>query len=480
MNIRQVVEYCGQHPGSLVNWAAPDGTARQLTYAELQTTVLALVDRLGAGGLGPGHIIGIQAENSLDWVIWDLAAAHIGAALRPYPSHHQFDAASRIAEHGLALLVSDRPEHLGGPHVAAVAALEIGPSVVDASAPRSDQPDLHSIVYSSGTTGREKVLMISRPGAETALRWLCSSFELGPDDRHLVFLPLTSLQQRQQIYGCLYRGVNLTLCPYQRAMPTIRSSKPTFLVAPPALYENMLSVAESTGMPLADLFGGAIRFMITGMAPIRRPAMTAYWKAGLKLLEGYGLTECGIIACNTLEECRPGTVGRPIDPASFSLSPEGEVLVRQPHPLSLGYLGADDLNSATYAPDGTVMTGDIGHLDQDGFLVLDGRIKDMIILPSGKKLHPGDLEHILLQLPGVEDAVAVDNGNGVTAVLNVMGEATHDTIRAGLRMIDGPIDAAGAISQIIFADVPLTRNPAFTTANMKLNRRLVGQRFLGG
>jgi len=479
MNIREVVDYCGQNPGSLVNWAAPDGSAREMTYAQLQAAVLALAGRLSEGGLACGHVIGIQAENSLDWVIWDLTAAHLGAVLRPYPAHHVFEAAQRIAEHGLALLVSDRPEHQGAAHVARVEDLAMDPHLVDASAPRSDQADLHSIVYSSGTTGREKVLMISRAGAETALRWLGSAFDLGPDDRHLVFLPLTSLQQRQQVYGCLHRGVNLTLCPYQRAMPTIRSSRPTFLIAPPALYENMLSVAESTGLPLSDLFGGDIRFMITGMAPIRRPAMAAYWKAGLKLLEGYGLTECGIIACNTLEDCRPGTVGRPVDAASFSLSPEGEVLVRQPHPLSLGYLGADDLNSATYGPDGTVMTGDIGHLDEDGFLILDGRIKDMIILPSGKKLHPGDLEHILLQLPGVEDAVAVDNGNGVTAVLNVLGDASQEAIRAGLRMVGGPIDAAGAINQIVFADVPLTRNPAFTTANMKLNRRLVGQRFLG-
>ena len=291
--------------------------------------------------------------------------------------------------------------------------------------------------------------------------------------------PLTGLQQRQQVYGCINRGVNVTLCVHQRAMATIRAFKPTFLVAPPALYENMLSISESTGVPLPALFGGESRVLITGMAPIRKAVMRAYWDAGLELLEGYGLTECGIIACNTPDHCRPGTVGRPVDPAAFSLSPEGEVLVKQPYPLSLGYLDAEDLNSATYMADGTVMTGDVGHLDADGFLTLDGRIKDMIVLPSGKKLHPGDLENILLQLRGVEDAVAVDNGSGVTAVLNVSGEASQDDIRAGLRQAGGAIDAAGAINQIIFADMPLTRNPEFQTANMKLNRRLVGQRFLG-
>jgi long-subunit acyl-CoA synthetase (AMP-forming) len=464
----------------VITWVAADGSSRQLSYGQLQAAVLELADRLREGGLSRGHVIGIQAENSLDWVVWDIAAAHLGAALRPYPAHHEFAAEARIGEHGLALLVSDRAAHQGRPHVAPVQPEAFVPGMVAAAAPPSDQPDLHSIVYSSGTTGREKVLQISRKGAEAALNWLGRAFHLGPEDRHVVFLPLTGLQQRQQIYGCINRGVNVTLCAYQRAMPTIRAVKPTFLVAPPALYENMLSIAESIGQPLSDLFGGESRVLITGMAPIRRAVMDAYWQAGLELMEGYGLTECGIIACNTPGHCKPGTVGRPVDPQAFSLSPEGEVLVKQPHPLSLGYLGAEDLNSATYAADGTVMTGDIGHLDEDGFLILDGRIKDMIVLPSGKKLHPGDLEQILLQLGGVEDAVAVDNGAGVTAVLNVRGDASAEAIRAGLRQAGGTIDAAGAINQIIFADMPLTQNPEFQTANMKLNRRLVGARFLGG
>ena len=479
MRIEGVVECCAQHPQSVITWISADGASRALTYDALRTRVLALVERLQAGGLRRGHVVGIQADNSLDWVTWDLAAAHLGVALRPYPAHHDFEPAERIPTHGLALLVSDRPGHHGQAHVAPIDPEAFDPAMVAAGAPVGDQPDLHSIVYSSGTTGREKVLLISRKGAAAALNWMGSAFHLGPEDRHVVFLPLTGLQQRQQVYGCINRGVNVTLCVHQRAMATIRAFKPTFLVAPPALYENMLSISESTGVPLPALFGGESRVLITGMAPIRKAVMKAYWDAGLELLEGYGLTECGIIACNTPDHCRPGTVGRPVDPAAFSLSPEGEVLVKQPYPLSLGYLDAEDLNSATYMADGTVMTGDVGHLDADGFLTLDGRIKDMIVLPSGKKLHPGDLENILLQLRGVEDAVAVDNGSGVTAVLNVSGEASQDEIRAGLRKAGGSIDAAGAINQIIFADMPLTRNPEFQTANMKLNRRLVGQRFLG-
>jgi long-chain acyl-CoA synthetase len=215
------------------------------------------------------------------------------------------------------------------------------------------------------------------------------------------------------------------------------------------------------------------------MAPIKAKVLAAYWEAGLPLLEGYGLTECGIIACNTPEHCRPGTVGRLVDPDSFSQTAEGEILIRQSHPLSLGYLGADDLNAETFLPDGSVRTGDVGRLDADGFLTLEGRVKDMIPLPSGRKLHPADLEQLLLQVPGVEDAVAVDNGAGVTAVLNVSGAATKAEIRAALRAMPASLDAAGAVTDIIFTDIPLTANPLFSTANMKLNRRLVGRHFLG-
>jgi len=479
MNLAGVIESCTANPLSVLSFLAPDGAGREITFGELGSRALTLAARLSQGGLERGHVVGIQAENSIDWVVWDLAVSHLCAVLRPYPAHHEFEADERIASHGLALLVSERESHRGRPYVSPVDWGAFSPAMVAVSAPRNDEPDLHSIVYSSGTTGREKVLLISRKGAADAVGWFCNDFDIGPADRHLIFLPLTGLQQRQQVFACLEVGASLTLCAYQRAMPAIRAQKPTFMLAPPALYENMLSVAQSTGLTLAEMFGGETRFLITGMAPIRPRVMDAYWAAGIRLLEGYGLTECGIIACNTVEQCKPGTVGRPIDPEAFSISAEGEILVRQRHPLSLGYLGADDLNSATFGSDGTVKTGDVGHLDEDGFLILDGRIKDMIVLPSGKKLHPGDIEHLLLQLAGVEDAVAVDNGNGVTAVLNVAEGVTQQEIRAGLRGLGGSIDAAGAVNQVIFADIPLTRNPIFSTANLKLNRHLVGRHFVG-
>ena len=480
MNLEEIVEPCAAHSESVLTWMGPDGSTRKVTFGALRTMALDLAARLSRGGLAQGHVIGIQAENSIDWVVWDMAIAHLRAVLRPYPSHHEFEAGERIAAHSLALLVSDRQVHRGRHHVSPVEWDDFQPGMVDASAPRSIEPDLHSIVYSSGTTGREKVLLISRKGASAAMTWAYTDLGLSADDRHLIFLPLTGVQQRNQMFVCLHIGADVTLCAYQRTMQAIGVQKPTYLLGPPALYENMLSVAESTGAPLAELFGGQTRFLVTGMAPIRPTVMKAYWDAGLKLLEGYGLNECGIIACNTEDQCKPGTVGRLTEPAGFSTSPEGEILIRQRHPLSLGYLDADDLNAATYDPDGTVRTGDVGHLDDDGFLILDGRIKDMIILPSGKKLHPGDLERMLLQLPGVEDAVAVDNGNGVTAVLNVAGGTSEQDIRKGLRGAGGSIDAAGAVNQVILADIPLSRNPIFTTANLKLNRGLVGRHFLGG
>ncbi|HTI66911.1 MAG TPA: AMP-binding protein [Caulobacteraceae bacterium] len=481
MRIEEIVQSCSRHVDSHLTHMAADGGATRIAYPALAAAAQALAGKLAAAGLSQGHVVGIQAEAAIDWVVWDMAASHLCAVLRVYPAPHRFDPAVRIAEDGLALLVSDRPEHAGAPGVCGLAPAAFEPAMVDGSAPRALAPDLHSIVYSSGTTGREKVLMISRAGASAALEWFGDAFHLGPADRHVVFLPLSGFQQRQQIFACLHTGADVVLCSYQRVMQAIRQYPPTFLLAPPALYENILSVAQPglPGAELPDLLGGAIRFMVTGMAPIRPRVMAAYWAAGLKLLEGYGLTECGIICCNTLDRHRVGTVGPLIDPDSLSLTEEGEIIVKQRYPLSLGYLGDDELNRSVHRADGAVMTGDVGHLDPDGFMILDGRVKDMIVLPSGKKLHPGDVEHLLLQLSGVEDAVAVDNGAGVTVVLRVSGEPSDKAIREGLRRMDSPIDAAGAVSQIIFSDIALNANPEFSTANMKLNRRLVARHFLG-
>lgn len=479
MRIEEIVSSASRHPASTLTWMIPDGTERQVTYGELAARALDLSERLAAAGLQAGQTVGIQAEPCIDWVVWDLAVARLRAVMRVYPAQHQFEAAQRMDEDGLALLVSDR----AGPETPAVS---IDPAAFEAAkvmggAPRASSDDLHSIVYSSGTTGREKVLMISRSGASAALNWFISAFHVGPGDLHIVFLPLSGYQQRQQIYACLETGADVVLCGYQRVMHAIRQHKPTFLVAPPALYENVLSVAMPgvPGAGLGDLLGGSIRFMVTGMAPIRRRVMDAYWAEGLKLLEGYGLTECGIIACNTVDRFKVGTVGPPIDLAALSFSGEGEVIIKQAHPLSLGYLNDEELNRAIYRDDGAVMTGDVGHLDDDGFMILDGRVKDMIVLPSGKKLHPGDIENLLVQIAGIEDAVAVDNGAGVTAVLRNSGGLTDKQVREALRRMDSAIDAAGAVSQIIFSELALNGNPMFSTANMKLNRRLVAKHFLG-
>jgi long-subunit acyl-CoA synthetase (AMP-forming) len=479
MRIEEVAVSAARHTHANLIWMAPDGAEHRISFPELSAAAVDLAERLTAAGLTAGHVVGIQAETSIDWVVWDLAIAKVKAVLRVYPAQHPLDPAEKLAEDGLALLISDRAG-ADGP-ATPISPADFDPAKVVADAHRATSADLHSIVYSSGTTGREKVLMISRSGAVAALDWFISAFHPGPADRHIVFLPLSGYQQRQQIYVCLETGVEVIICGYQRIMHAIRQHKPTFLIAPPALYENVLSVAMPgvAGAELPDLMGGAIRFMVTGMAPIRRRVMDAFWDAGLTLLEGYGLTECGIIACNTPDRVRIGTVGPPIDPAALSFSEEGEVIVKQVHPLSLGYLGDDELNLAVHREDGAVMTGDVGHLDADGFMILDGRVKDMIVLTSGKKLHPGDIENLLVQIPGIDDAVAVDNGGGVTAVLRNSGDLTDKLVREALRRMDSPIDAAGAVSQIIFSDLALNGNPMFSTANMKLNRRKVAEHFLG-
>lgn len=478
MNLSEVVEDCARHATSYLASVSADGGERRLSFPDLAAAAADLAARLQGAGLKPGQVIGLQADNDIDWVIWDLAAIKAGAVTRAYPTTATVNALERVEADDLALLVTDRGT---GAHAAPLSPAGFEPDMLRRQAVADPRADLHSIVYSSGTTGREKRLLISRAGASAALDWVQTTFAIGPEDRHVVFLPLPNFQQRQQIYICLAQGADVTLCDYQQVMRVMRKVKPTFLFAPPALYDNMLSIAEATGgaASLATLFGGAVRFMITGMAPIRPHVAAAYAEAKMPLLEGYGLTEGGLIACNTIDKNRLGTVGRLVDPQAFSLSEEGEVLIRQKHPLSLGYLDDDDLNAATFGSDGEIRTGDIGRLDADGFLTLEGRLKDLIILSSGKKLHPGDLEQALLQAEGVLDAVVVDHGSVITAVLNAASGISEADIRADLRRRNTAIDVAGAVSRMIFTDLPLSTNPIFNTANMKLNRALVRRHFLG-
>lgn len=463
------------------------GERSELTYAALAERVATRAAELEKAGVAAGNVIAIRARNSIDWVVWDLAALNVGALLQALPDELPVEILEEFADqHGLALFVTDQPGDDAPGWVAATAGPLDG-RVARPGARVVEEAGLHSFVYSSGTTGGLKGLRISGPGTEYVIGRFLDCFPITAADRHLIFLPLANYQQRLSVYCCLWTGSDLVLAPYQRVFGALRAESPTWVIGPPVFYDAVLQLFGKAGggASLPEFLGGKVRFMITGMAPIRRAVLEAYWSAGIKLLEAYGMTESGMIAWNTEEDGghRVGAVGRLIDPESVEFQPDGELHIRRAAPLSLGYYGVGgDVAEQTFRPDGAIATGDFGVLDEDGFLTLLGRRKDLIALGSGRKVHPAEIEAGFVGTPGILELVVVPGPRSAVlgAIVTPAAAADEDArarVAAEIREVNARLEPYQRIASVVFRDQPLGADRAFLTANMKLSRPAAAAHF---
>jgi long-chain acyl-CoA synthetase len=180
--------------------------------------------------------------------------------------------------------------------------------------------------------------------------------------------------------------------------------------------------------------GGRVRFFVSGGAPLSKDIAEFFYAAGLTVIEGYGLTETSpVIACNTIEGVKFGTVGRPIPGVEVKIAPDGEILTRGPN-LMKGYY-KKETETREVLVDGWLHTGDIGALDDEGFLVITDRKKDLIITAGGKNVAPQPIENILKTSPYIANAVVVGGSRKFISALIV---PNFDKLEAYARAGDIP------------------------------------------
>ncbi|MFF9690818.1 AMP-binding protein [Streptomyces sp. NPDC014623] len=485
MTLHDLTNRYGGHTGARVVEIDVSGGRREMTQSELHALATDRAGQLAAAGIRRGHLVGIKAGNSIDWLAWDLAALATGALLKAFPDSTEVaDPAEFAARHGLALLIADDSVPLTAPTVIRPDGVP-GENVVPPSAEVYDREDVHSLVYSSGTSGRLKGLQISASGTDYVINRFIDSFRLTAEDRHLIFLPLSNYQQRLSVYCCLWLGADLVLAPYQRVFQALRKEQPTFLIGPPVFYDTalQLSASSSADTTLGDFLGGRIRFLITGMAPIRRETLEGYWKQDVRLLEAYGLTETGMVAWNTQDACRLGSVGKLIDPDAVIFLDDGEVVIKRPAPLSRGYFDTGDGSPEDcFRPDGSILTGDYGRLDEDGYLSLIGRKKDVIVLGSGRKVHPAEIESAFVSVEGLSEIIVVPTSQSarlgaIITPTDPEDAALRTQLRKRIEEVNASLPAHERVMSVVFSERPLRSDPAFLTGNLKLSRVRAAEHF---
>lgn len=266
---------------------------------------------------------------------------------------------------------------------------------------RNAQPsDIAIMVYTSGTTGEPKGAMLSHAYVLNSLESLRQSVPIFDSDVAFSYLPACHVAERiAGIYNRLYNGSTTYFVDDISRLPEyIMEVRPTVFASLPRFFEKIHAALVATqNMPIdaakvRDAFGGRIRLLTSGGAPLPNEIAKFFADAGVPILQAYGLTENICVAFNTVENLKFGTVGKPMPMCLVRLSCESEILVKSPMMFS-GYYKQPAKTGEMFTDDGWLKTGDIGEIDDDGFLKITGRIKELIVLSTGKNVAPSLLEN---------------------------------------------------------------------------------------
>ncbi|HZK43792.1 MAG TPA: long-chain fatty acid--CoA ligase [Syntrophomonadaceae bacterium] len=300
--------------------------------------------------------------------------------------------------------------------------------------------DIISVIYTSGTTGDPKGALHAHKSFFIEFDALNASFPMGEDDIELVFLPLSHVYGKCSLYWIHSTGATQYFCnDTDKIVEYFQEVKPTYMVGVPRLYEKMYAAiyanmekasglkkkmfdwgietgkkyrfAESRGeniptslklkhniayklvlQNIRDLLGGKLNFFSAGGAPLAKDIEEFFFAANIFIAQGYGLTETAPMgSCNSPTDFKFGTVGKPIAGNHIKIASDGEILIKGDNVFK-GYYGKPEETKEVMTEDGYFMTGDIGEIDQDGFLRITDRKKDIIVTKNGKNIAPQIIE----------------------------------------------------------------------------------------
>ncbi|MEQ8276973.1 MAG: long-chain fatty acid--CoA ligase [Deltaproteobacteria bacterium] len=474
------------------------GLWEELTFAEYAERVEAVSRALVELGVAPGTPVGLIAENRPEWLFTDLGIIAAGAVTCAIYTTSSPEQIGYILSHcGAKVVVVENEEQLDKllvvreshpiDHIVVMdekglatfsdpgvrsfdAVLELGRnSDVDLAERRAAirGDDLAILVYTSGTTGPPKGVMLSH----TNIIWACHALKTAAgafaDDEFLSFLPLCHIAER--IVTVFHQIVNGSVVSFAEALDTVADNlaevRPSFLFAVPRIWEKMMNgvelrMREATWfkqrmyawalevgreanvcrregrappsayaaadrlvlLPLRDKLGlDRVRMAATGAAPIS-PEVVDYFQAiGVPLVEVYGQTESSaVITLNSPGFRAPGKVGEPAEGLELRLAEDGEILAKGPG-VMLGYFDEAEATART-VQDGWLHTGDVGELDDEGQLHITDRKKDLIITAGGKNVAPQYIESKLRTSAYVHDAIVIGDGRKFLTALIVLDE----------------------------------------------------------
>ena len=463
------------------NVAIVDGS--EYTYSDLDNQISGFRTVFCNNGVQPGSLIAILCPNSVGFVKAFLAAATFGLPAVLLPAH--LDAATIFGisyKFGLKAIVYDdsladklAEVRVKLPNVALISSSEESGELTPAISVPSETPCV--FIFTGGTTGKSKAARLSHKAILAGTKNGCYGIREIFEQRYLLVLPLTHVFGLvRNLMTSLYTGSSMFICRNNKDMfRDIAMFKPTILVLVPALAEMAVNLSRQFGR---NMLGEDMKTIICGAAPVAPYLVKEYDKLGIALLPGYGLTESANLVSGNPEALRkPESVGLIYDGMDYKVV-DGELWLKGINMMD-GYATAED-NAMAYE-DGYFKTGDLVRIDEEGYLYITGRIKEIIVLSTGENVSPAELEVKFYSLDVVQDCLVYDiNENGqeqlVLEVLPRMSSVKalgiddlQSYLKAEVARINETLPAFERINKVVIRDTDFVRTPA-----MKIARNLNG------
>jgi long-chain acyl-CoA synthetase len=511
-----------------------------VSWREASIRVERLSRALLASGVRPGDAVAVLARTRLEWILLDWAIMSSGAiVVGLYPTNTAKEC-EYILAHSEAVIAFVEDEEQRA-KLASVASLREVVGFDDLAAfmerageeelPIVGEGDLATLIYTSGTTGPPKGCMLTHRNLVTAAVRVKS--QIGQDDTVVLFLPLAHSFARIVHHSAAFHGATLALVADVAQLPgAIAAAKPTILPAVPRVYEKIhagvlaeiersspakraigrwallvgsrasrarragrtLSTPLSLQLRLADRLvfakvrerlGGRLRLGVSGAAPLGVDVLEFFHSLNMLVVEGYGLTEtASSLSVNDPDDYRFGTVGRAVDGCDVRLAEDGEILVRS-DTVFAGYYKDPDATAAAFTDDGWFRTGDVGEIDDDGFVKITDRKKDLIITAGGKNIAPQNLENALKSSRFVSQALVVgDRRPYVAALLTLDWDEVNSAGRDAQHLMQELVDEVNRdrvrverIKRFVILPRDFSQDEGEITPTLKLRRRVVQEHF---
>ena len=521
---------------------------RPVSWDEAAERVEALARGLLARGVRHGDRVAVLSRTRLEWILLDWAVMSIGAVVVGlYPTSSAKEC-EYILGHCEAVLAFTEDEEQTRKLVSVRGSLPTLREIIpfdwleklesDGRLARHLQPepveedDLATLIYTSGTTGPPKGCMLTHRNLVTAAMCVVEGMNQ-PGDTVLLFLPLAHSYARLAHQATTQRGATVALVADVARLPeALAAVRPTILPAVPRVYEkihaNTLGEIERAGgrrrriglwaleigartsrvrregkpvsgvlarqQRLADRLvfakvrerlGGRLRVGVSGAAPLSADVIEFFHALGVPVIEGYGLTETASSAtANEPEDFRIGTVGRPVEGAEIRLEEDGEILIRSDS-IFAGYYKEPEATSEVLTKDGWLRTGDVGEIDDEGFLRITDRKKDLIITAGGKNIAPQNLENALKTSRFVSQALVVgDRRPYVTALVTLDEAEVASSDRDPQALVQELMDDVNRdrtrveqIKRFVVLPRDFSQEEGEVTPTLKLRRRVIHEHF---